>query len=83
VEVGEFLVWEKLFGTPFCVTEVCTALVADPDVAEHLRNVKSTGTDLESSKLFSPEKKLYCYLMLTFRRIEMIRSAIVFTSSVI
>jgi hypothetical protein len=40
----DFLSGQIFFGMKFCVPEVCIALVADPDPAEHLRDVKSTGT---------------------------------------
>jgi hypothetical protein len=50
-----------LFGIHFCVPEVCVALVAGPDPAEQLRVVKSTGTELASRKLFSPEKFLLLF----------------------
>jgi hypothetical protein len=35
--------------------------MADPDPAEQLRDVKSTGTELASRKLFNPENVLLLF----------------------
>lgn len=61
VEAVEFLVWGKIIRHTICVPEICIALVVDADPAEKLRDVKSTGTELASSKLFSPEKCLLLF----------------------